>query len=66
MSERITIVIETGNAAFDDGPATEVAAILRRMADRMEETGVLPAPRDSNGNTVGSVTIKSQGSGGRK
>jgi len=53
--EQVRIVIETGNAAFDDAPATEIAAILRRMADRIEETGLLPVPRDSNGNKCGHV-----------
>ena len=58
MSERITIVIETGNAAFDDAPASELANVLRAMADRMEVAGILPAPKDSNGNVVGSVTVE--------
>ena len=58
MSERITIVIETGNAAFDDAPASELASVLRTMADRIEVAGIPPAPRDSNGNVVGSVTVE--------
>ena len=58
MSERITIVIETGNAAFDDAPASELANVLRKMADRIEVAGLPPAPRDSNGNVVGSVTVE--------
>jgi hypothetical protein len=57
-SERITIELETGNAAFDDSPTGEIARILRAMADRIEEVGMLPVPRDINGNVVGSVTIE--------
>lgn len=58
MSERITIVIETGNAAFNDAPASELANVLRAMADRIEVAGIPPAPKDSNGNVVGSVTVE--------
>ena len=58
MSERITIVIETGNAAFDDAPASELANVLRKMADRIEVAGLPPAPKDSNGTVVGSVTVE--------
>lgn len=58
MAARITIVIETGNAAFDDAPASEISRILRAMADRMESHGMLPAPRDANGNTCGTVTVQ--------
>lgn len=57
MAERITIIIETGNSAFDDFPNTEVARILRSMANRIEETGKLPAPCDFNGNRCGSVSV---------
>ena len=56
MSERITIVIETGNDAFEQ-PATEIARILRHMADSVEQDGHLPSPRDLNGNLVGSATV---------
>ena len=58
MSERITIVIETGNAAFNDAPASELANVLRAMADRIEVAGIPPVPKDSNGNVVGSVTVE--------
>jgi hypothetical protein len=47
--ERITIVIETGNAAFEDDPEGEVARILRDMADYLVMNGTLPIPRDING-----------------
>ena len=55
MAERFTIVIETRGAAFADTPASEVARILREMADRMEDRGIFPVPRDINGNKCGSV-----------
>ena len=55
--------IETGNAAFDDAPASEIARILRHLADRLENEG---APRrgnaftlrDYNGNRVGWARAK--------
>lgn len=56
MPEHYTITIETLGAAFEDSPE-EVARILRTMADRMESTGILPIPRDINGNKCGSVTV---------
>lgn len=61
MSERHIIVIDTANAAFDEEPASEIARILRSMADRIEETGLLPVPRDINGNKCGSVSVESIG-----
>lgn len=53
--ERHTIIIETSGAAFEDAPASEVARILREMADDMEKDGMLSRPRDSNGNDCGYV-----------
>lgn len=61
MSQRLTIVIETGNAAFgeEDGHThLEVARILHAMAERIEAHGIPPAPKDSNGNVCGSVTVE--------
>lgn len=58
MPERYTIIIETENDAFAQSPASEVARILRAMADRMEYHGILPVPMDTNGNTCGSVTTE--------
>jgi hypothetical protein len=58
----ITIVINTDNAAFDGGNGAdeplELACILRAMADRVLSSGILPAPKDSNGNTVGEVSYE--------
>ena len=59
MAERITITIHTGNAAFEDGPATEIAACLRRLADRFERDGTPERVMDSNGNAVGAVHYSS-------
>lgn len=59
MAKNITISIHTGNAAFGDNEeaeAAELAAVLRRMADRVEVAGLFPAPKDSNGNIVGEVS----------
>lgn len=56
-----TLRIEVGvtNAAFEDGRDIEVARILRQLADRLEEGGVLGRTRvmlrDFNGNTVGTA-----------
>lgn len=50
------LTIDTGNAAFDDSPAEEVARILREAADKIAEYGFADHAhnlRDINGNTVG-------------
>ena len=57
-AERITIVIETSGAAFEDYPASEVARILQKMAERMLSSGIPPVPRDINGNICGRVTVE--------
>ena len=59
--ERVAIAIETGNAAFEDAPATEIARILRAQAELIEAgmaTDETPL-RDINGNRVGVCTIES-------
>lgn len=64
MSQKITITIDTGNAAFDDGAfGIEVARILRNMAediaDETEPEGINGKRLyDYNGNRVGAVTVK--------
>lgn len=50
------LTIKTANAAFEDSASTEVARILRDLAEYLDSSG---APdegtvRDTNGNTVGS------------
>jgi hypothetical protein len=55
---RVTIAIDTGNAAFEGRRSGEVARILREYADKIEEAQLIPARaalRDANGNTVGSA-----------
>ena len=59
--EVLTLTLETGNAAFEDTPATEIARILRAQADLIESgmaTDFTPL-RDINGNRVGVCTIES-------
>jgi len=50
--------VETGNAAFDDGKlATELARILRDVADKIENGKDFGSTIDINGNSVGQFTI---------
>lgn len=58
--KRITISLETGNAAFDGGPGAEVARILQALAQRFADGAADDGDglRDVNGNTVGTVKIK--------
>jgi len=59
--ERITITIDTGNAAFDDTPATEIGRILREIAENFESFGVGGGDiLDVNGNVCGNVNIARQ------
>ena len=60
MSEKITIEFETGNAAFEDSPTEEIALILERLAKKFRSDGDLDGNpvQDTNGNTVGRVTIR--------
>ena len=57
---RVLIVIDTDNAAFEgDNLGPELANILRGLVSAYED-GAPPEPvklRDSNGNTVGKVTV---------
>jgi hypothetical protein len=57
--ERIIITIETTNAAFAENSATEVARILRRLAEEFEVMGE-PAGtlQDINWNDCGTVRVK--------
>jgi len=59
---RCEIKIEMDNAAFDDGPATELARILSELAkccadDFRLGVGFDQSVRDLNGNTVGRMRI---------
>ncbi len=46
-------ITETDNAAFDDGPATEIARILEVAAKRVRDGWTEGALLDANGNRVG-------------
>jgi hypothetical protein len=62
MSYKITITIETGNAAFEEDEGAELSRIMKDMAPRfanmfppdLDGTSI----RDSNGNPVGKVTVE--------
>ena len=66
--ESVTITIETGDAAFEDSPVSEVARILRDLASRFERDGVSYCLtlrdingltlHDINGNRCGLVSIQ--------
>jgi len=57
--ERITITIQTGNAAFADYPSAEITRILRKLAQRFEQDGIPPdVLLDVNGNRVGTVVVE--------
>lgn len=63
MSE-LRLSMELGNDAFADDAASEVARILRVLADRIEQ-GLPDEPirlRDINGNTVGQALITASAS----
>lgn len=57
----ITIRLKTDNDAFQDGNReTEIARLVQAVADRISEGGSTYAEcqlRDTNGNTVGTVTV---------
>lgn len=56
--ERIIITIETGNAAFDESPTTELRRILHDLGDRVYDDGIFPDQiRDINGNVCGTVRV---------
>lgn len=61
-TEAFFLSINMGNAAFDDAPITELARILRDLADRLESgdadydgASIL----DVNGNTIGRYDFES-------
>jgi hypothetical protein len=57
----ITIKIETGNDAFRDAKAAEIARILTDLADHIEG-GVWPSKLyDYNGNAVGTCKDSERG-----
>lgn len=48
-----TLTIETGNAAFQDGPE-ELARLVERVADALRDGRTRGPVIDTNGNRVGS------------
>jgi hypothetical protein len=57
---KLNITIDCSNAAFGDTDAerhAELATILARLAASIEAGHVPEKLRDSNGNTVGTVTV---------
>jgi hypothetical protein len=69
----LTVTIATDNAAFEDHAGEELARILHKLADTVEQT-VRIAPNggewineahlilDANGNTVGRWSLSTEGS----
>ncbi len=58
----VTITVECGNAAFDDHPGEALADILEGLAHDAERFAFVEqldgyVLRDTNGNTVGRVTV---------
>jgi hypothetical protein len=61
---KVIITVETGNEAFREDPAGEVARILRRLACQFEEGGLhRRVVRDFNGNAVGLVELEGEEEG---
>ncbi|MDR9836814.1 MULTISPECIES: hypothetical protein [Herbaspirillum] len=56
-----SIKIDMGNAAFENSPSSEVARILRELADKVEDRGVSIGDGiklyDVNGNNVGQFEV---------
>jgi hypothetical protein len=58
------IKIDMDNAAFRPRPGGELARVLRKLADRIDQGGGRPSDldgakiRDVNGNTVGKMEIE--------
>lgn len=53
MMTRVDLTIETSNAAFDESPGCEVARILRKLANAIEDGKEPEKIYDYNGNVVG-------------
>ncbi len=59
--KKITIEIETENAAFTDNIEFEIARILQDIVIKLDAGWApvdLPGPYDSNGNCVGKITFE--------
>lgn len=58
QAEEIIITLTTCGAAFEEAPASEIARILRKLADVFEDEGHAEKLYDTNGNAVGRVTVR--------
>jgi hypothetical protein len=58
---KVIIEIECENDAFEPHPEVEVAEILRRLSDRMYDSGIVEdiglTILDSNGHKVGTIRL---------
>lgn len=54
---KLLIEISLNNAAFADAPMTEAAGIIRKLADRLEQSCREETLRDSNGNYCGAAVF---------
>ena len=52
-----TLTFSTSNAAFDPEPASEVARLLRQVAEKVEDGDKTGRVHDLNGNLVGAFTL---------
>ena len=52
---KVTIVISTGNAAFENNTNLEIARILRDVAKKLEQDQDVDKLMDANGNLAGYV-----------
>jgi hypothetical protein len=55
MLNRVTITLDTQNAAFDAGVEKEITRILRKLANDIEQGHEKTVLQDINGNKVGTV-----------
>jgi hypothetical protein len=53
MENVFHVSIECANSAFEDSPAHEIARILRKIAETLENSDVCGVCVDINGNKVG-------------
>lgn len=63
--DRAVVSIELGNAAFAEDWQAELARILRKAADEVEQGQEVTSLRDANGNKVGSLRVHVYNGGSR-
>ena len=54
---KMTIIIETGNDAFEPDPSVELARILKKLAKGLEVSFAPAVIQDINGNPVGKIEV---------